>query len=107
MELPDGLDARLWFPCGDVSGARDYLYPAAWHTFPGRMGAWCAAKGVWFRVSAHEVLPGAPEASQFWVAGYLAGSLPRAPEDLDEAGRERWRDAAAEYFRTGVWTGPA
>ena len=34
LALPDDIDPELWFPCGDVAGARDYLYSSVWHTAP-------------------------------------------------------------------------
>ena len=63
-QLPEDIDPALWFPCSDVTGARDYLYAAAWHTVHGRMGAYCPAKRVYFRVSASQVpddVPGGDE----------------------------------------------
>ncbi|HQZ00980.1 MAG TPA: hypothetical protein PLQ63_13355 [Propionicimonas sp.] len=104
-DLPDDVDPDLWFPCSDVPGERDYLYAAAWHTFPGRMGAYCPAKKVYFRASASDISDDASPATKYWVRGYLAGSLPAPadPEMGDEA-RGKWKARAAEFFATGHWS---
>ena len=39
-ELPDDVDPRLAFPAARCGGD-DYLYDARWHTFPGRIAAYC------------------------------------------------------------------
>lgn len=104
LALPDDIDPELWFPCGDVAGARDYLYPSVWHTAPGRMGAYCAAKDVYFRASAEEVPADAPIATRYWVRGYLAGSLPSPPyDDPSEEELGAWRARAHAYFASGSW----
>lgn len=104
-DLPDDVDPDLWFPCSDVPGERDYLYAAAWHTFPGRMGAYCPAKKVYFRASARDISDDAPPETKYWVGGYLAGSLPAPadPEMGDEA-RGKWKARAAKFFATGNWS---
>ena len=103
-ELPAEIDPALWFPCSDVPGARDYLYSAAWHTFTGRMGAYCPAKQVWFRVSASEIPDAVPESTRYWVKGFLAGNLPRQPDsDIEGAALEQWTEKARAFLATGVW----
>lgn len=103
--LPDDIDPELWFPCGDVTGARDYLYPSVWHTSIGRMGAYCASKDVYFRVSAEEIAGDAPITTKYWVRGYLAGSLPRSPnEDPSAEEMTAWTARAHAYLDSGSWS---
>jgi len=103
--LPDDIDPELWFPCADVPGSRDYLYSSIWHTFPGRMGAYCAAKDLYFRVSADEIPSDRPLTTTYWVRGYLAGSLPRSPnDDPDDVELAAWRARARGYFESGSWS---
>src|SRR5690348_13349063 len=102
--LPDEIDRALWFPCSDVPGARDFLYAAAWHTFPGRMGAYCPSKQVWFRISARDLPDESPDATKYWVKGYLAGSWPRQPDDeMEGEALEQWAERARAFFATGTW----
>ena len=103
--LPDDIDPELWLPCGDVAGERDYVYPSVWHTSPGRMGAYCAAKDVYFRISAEEISADAPITTRSWVRGYLAGSLPSPPyEDPSEDELAAWSARAHAYFASGSWS---
>jgi hypothetical protein len=103
--LPDEIDPALWFPCTDVPGARDYLYASAFHTFTGRMAAYCPSKQVWFRVSAHTIAEESPEATRYWVQGYLAGNLPHPPDrELEGEAVERWAEKARAFFATGTWS---
>ena len=108
-QQPTGApESRYWFwsyPCEDY----DYLYDAGWTTFPGRMAAYCPHRFVAYRQSRYELPPDLPERTSAWVAGYLAGSLPRPPEIAwnDEGDEQpevmrRW-EAAAEQFRTTGW----
>jgi len=103
--LPDDVDPALWLPCSHSPTDRDYLYPAAWHTFPGRMGAYCSSKNVYFRISLSEIPADVPEATRYWVRGFLAGNLPEPPsKDLEGADLERWQRRAEQFFATGRWT---
>jgi hypothetical protein len=52
-ELPDDVDPRLAFLASHCGGD-DYLYDAGWHTFPGRMAAYCPHRGRDYRISAYE-----------------------------------------------------
>ena len=45
-----------------------------------------------------------PEATKYWVRGYLAGNLPRQPDaDMDGEDLERWTAKAQAFFATGDW----
>lgn len=102
--LPHDIDPELWFPCRDVAGARDYLYASVRHTILGRMGAYCAAKDVYFRISAHEIPPGSPLTTTYRVRGYLAGSLPSSPiDDPSDEESAAWEARAQTYFASGHW----
>ena len=109
---PDLPSTRFWFwsyPCDDY----DYLYDAGWTTFPGRMAAYCPHRSVAYRRSRYELPPDLPELTAAWVAGYLAGSLPRPPDIAwDDQGDEqpevmrRWEVAAEQFRTTGSWPHP-
>jgi len=112
IPLPVPADAsvkRYWFyryPCED----HDYLYDAGWTTFPGRMAAYCPHRSFSYRQSRYELPPDLPERTLAWVAGYLAGSIPR-PDDIawNEYGDEqpdvmqRWDAVVEQFRRTGWW----
>src|SRR4051812_24164395 len=104
-EMPDGIDEELWFPCRHNPETRDYLYNASWHTFVGRMPAYCADRRVFFRISFKELPAELPAATQYWVQGYLAGSLPWPPEvdDDDDPRLLAYLARAERYFATGAW----
>ena len=59
-----------------MPGARDYLLNNPWHTFPGRMSAWCATRQVSFRVSKSELPADLPAATRYLVRGFLVGNVP-------------------------------
>ena len=67
--LPDGVDPELCFDCCHHPGPRDYLIDEPWHTFPGRMQAWCQARQVWFRVSRAGLPDQLPLPTEYWVRG--------------------------------------
>jgi hypothetical protein len=106
---PENARTRYWYfevACGDY----DYLYDAGWATFPGRMAAYCPHRLVMFRISRYELPPELPERTQAWVAGFLAGSVPRPPDVAwDADGKEqldvlqKWDAIAEQYRRTGWW----
>ncbi|MFC4150098.1 hypothetical protein ACFO0M_27915 [Micromonospora mangrovi] len=97
-------DERLWFeaPCG-----RDVLVGNG-HTFTGRIAAWCPHEGVSYNVSRADLVVMSEEA-RYFVAGFLAGSEPGCPMDVDgetdEADVDAWRAALARFRRTGSWYG--
>ena len=104
-DLPDDIDPDLWFSCVHDASARDYFYNARWHTFPGRMPAYCPSRHVSFRVSLAELPSELPVATRYWVEGFLVGNMPTQPyvEDEDDPALIRWRADATAYFDTGYW----
>ncbi len=96
------LDETLWFPCEHHAGARDLLYPSAGNTFRGRLPAWCETRQVSFRVSVSQLPDDLPEATRYWVRGFLAGQVPQLdveePEDMD-----LWGQRVDEFLTTGSW----
>jgi hypothetical protein len=103
--LPDGVDAELWFECCHHQGARDYLLSTAWHTFPGRMSAWCSVRRIGFRVSKCDLPADLPTATRYWVQGFLTGNLPRQPDadDDDSPAIVVWKAHAERFLATGMW----
>lgn len=102
--LPEEIDPALWFPCRHDPTTRDYLYPSSWHTFPGRMGAYCAGRKVWFRASKMEIPDDAPAATKYWVRGFLAGNLPEPPSrEIEGDDLAQWNARAQAFFETGSW----
>jgi hypothetical protein len=102
-DLPDDIDPELWFECRHHPGQRDYLYNARWHTFPGRMGAYCPTRKVSFRVSIAEMPSDLPLATRYWVQGFLTGNMPRQPTDEEGPELVAWREKADHFFATGYW----
>lgn len=106
-EEPPEIDERLWFEAS--CGGRDFLVGNG-HTFVGRMAAWCPHERVGYNVSLGE-MGEMPDATRYWVAGYLSGSEPDYPyvenEDgeLDEADMAAWEAALRRFRRTGEWYG--
>jgi hypothetical protein len=102
--LPDDVDPELWFACLHDEHGRDYLLDTAWHTFPGRMPAWCSVLQVGFRVSRSEIPPGVPAATRYWIRGFLAGNVPRQPDsDDDSPAMVEWTRSAERFLATGEW----
>lgn len=103
--LPDDLDPELWFPCRHNPHTRDYLGNHRWHTFPGRMAAYCPARQASFRVSRAELPSDLPLATRYWVEGFLAGNMPRQPdaEDDGDPAIRHWEIVRDTYFETGYW----
>lgn len=104
--LPDDIDPELWFECCHHPGARDYLLNAGWHTFPGRMPAWCATRQVSFRVSKSELPSELPTVTRQWVAGFLAGNVPwqPGPADIDDGlAMAVWQVCTARFLASGHW----
>ena len=100
--MPEGIDPQLWFKCGHDAETREYLYNARWHTFPGRMAAYCVARQLAFRVSLDELPEDLPTATRYWVQGFLAGNMPRQPDlDDDEPSLRRWEQQRDQYFASG------
>src|SRR5688500_7910396 len=75
-------------------GGDDYLFDKRWHTHPGRMAAYCPhdPKHPDYRISAYELPADLPDATRYWVAGFLAGNLPAPPDGVSERDElmERW-----------------
>jgi hypothetical protein len=82
------------------------------------MGAWCEAHDRSFSVSKSEIERHSDEAG-YWITGFLAGNEPPPPldpdgyeiDDLDDPRWRAWREAIAEFRRSGTWprgapTGP-
>ncbi len=105
VELPEWVDPELWFECPHDAGARDYLLNEGWHTFPGRMPAWCAGRRVSFRVSQSELPSNLPAVTRYWVAGFLVGNVPRQPDEDDDGSpaMARWQENADQFLATGFW----
>jgi hypothetical protein len=104
-ELPDDADPELWFECRHHAGGRDYLLNNPWHTFPGRMSAWCATRQVSFRVSNSELPDDLPAATRQWVRGFLVGNVPRQPDadDDDNPAIAAWQAKADQFLASGYW----
>jgi hypothetical protein len=104
-ELPDDADPELWFDCCHHAGGRDYLLQHPWHTFPGRMSAWCATRRVSFRVSKSELPKDLPAATNYWVQGFLVGNVPHQPvtDDFDGPAVAAWRAKADRFLAGGYW----
>lgn len=104
-DLRDALDERLWFT--GFCGARDYLLGSG-NTFRGRLSAWCPSKEVGYTVSLSEISEMSVE-SEYFVKGFLAGQVPRAPEDEDGSITDddlyAWWAATERFRRTGSWYG--
>ena len=103
--LPDDVDPALWFQCDVLPSTRDYVFDAQWHTHPGRMAAYCAARRLDYRISPSELPEALPDATRYWVQGFLAGNLPRQPDvDADDDARLVDWQAKAKGFRvSGRW----
>jgi len=103
--LPGDVDPELWFECRHHAWGRDYLLHNPWHTFPGRMSAWCATRQVSFRVSKSELPNDLPAATRYWVQGFLVGNVPRQPatDDIDGPAVAAWQAKADRFLATGSW----
>jgi hypothetical protein len=105
-DLPDGIDAELWFEMDGCPG-RHYLLDDS-PGILGRMSAYCPTRQDTTRVSKVEltVFSGA---TAYFVRGFLAGSQLPPPVDKegllvqDQAVVEEWRTAAKVYRETGAW----
>ena len=95
------LDPKLWFPCAHNPDAHDILYPSAGNTFPGRIPAWCETRQVSYRVSLSELPDDLPLATRYWLRGFLAGSVPRLTDDVDDL--EAHDSQVDEFLTTGRW----
>lgn len=108
--LPADVDPRLWFvsPHARCRGGRDYLFDKHWLTHPGRMAAYCPHDVEWpdYRISLGELPDDLPEATRYWVRGFLAGNLPPAPIEKEPSSPEleAWTAAAEHFARTGEWS---
>lgn len=103
-ELPADVDPELWFECCHHAGARDYLLNSPWHTFPGRMSAWCATRQVSFRVSKSELPADLPATTRYWVRGFLVGNVPRQPDadDDDSPAIAAWQAKADRFLASWI-----
>ncbi|ROP28285.1 hypothetical protein EDD30_1026 [Couchioplanes caeruleus] len=100
--LPPDVDPGLWFDteqCG-----RHYLVDGNAHTFPGRMLAYCAERGIRTRVSKGEI-GDCSEQTRYFVRGFLSGNEPAPPESDSgtEAAFLAWSDTAVRFRDTGYW----
>lgn len=102
---PEEIDERLWFQAS--CGSRDYIVGNG-HTFRGRMAAWCPHRRVGYNISLSELTEMSTE-SQYFVKGYLAGTEPGLPMDIQgdtsPEDERAWRAATARFRRTGSWYG--
>jgi hypothetical protein len=117
-ELPDEVDPRLWVT---LSGAKGTAFPGRGgqrayltynpHTFLGLIGAWFPGLRMFLRVAKRDIAELSPEA-EVWMAGFLAGNEPEPQEMFgpgiteaadDDPRVQRWRQALAEFRRTGWW----
>jgi hypothetical protein len=99
----DEPDEALWFPCVDHPGARDLLVPAIANPVLGRLPAWCPTREVRFRVSPSELPDDLPEATRYWVRGFLAGQLPELDDAADAEDLSLRRDQVDAFLTTGRW----
>ncbi len=117
MSAPADLDRALWFEPGCCGDGMHFLHYNP-HTFPGRMGAYCAAHDRTFAVSLSEIERASGEA-HYWIRGFLSGNEPPPPlepdelevDDLADPRLDAWRRAVGEFRETGAWpsgapTGP-
>ncbi|WP_019030845.1 hypothetical protein [Salinispora arenicola] len=98
--LPPDVDPDLWFDteqCG-----RHYLVDGNPHTFPGRMDAYCAERGIRTRVSKGEISD-CSEQTRYFVRGFLSGNEPAPPQSDSEPGSSAWSDAVVRFRDTGYW----
>lgn len=101
----DLLDPLLSVPCPHDPQSRDYVVPASWNTYPGRIPMWCPSRQVSFRMSLVELPEDASAELRYWVAGFIAGGTPDPP-DLDEMTEEAlrvWETRVAAYRSSGRW----
>lgn len=105
LDLPEDIDPELWFECPHHAPSRDYLVREPWHTFPGRMQAWCETRRLTFRVSKKELPETLPDATRYWVDGFLVGNVPHQPdeEEFGEAAVIAWRAKAERFLVEGGW----
>jgi hypothetical protein len=109
MAAPPDLDRALWFEPGCCSDGQHYLHHNP-HTFPGRMGAYCEAHDSTLSVSLSEIEQ-ASEPARYWIRGFLSGNEPPPPldsegyeiDDLEDPRWDRWREAVAQFRKTGAW----
>ncbi|XVV17713.1 hypothetical protein ACQP2X_28685 [Actinoplanes sp. CA-131856] len=99
--LPPDVDPDLWF---DTACGRHYLLDGNPHTFPGRMDAYCAERGIRTRVSKAEIVD-CSEQTRYFVRGFLSGNEP-APPDAKSVTDPAWNDATTRFRETGRWTDP-
>lgn len=104
-DLPDDVDPELWFDCVMGEGGRDYFTENPWHTFPGRMSAWCDEGQFEFRVSKNQLPETLPVATTYWVRGFLTGNVPRQPtwDYDDDPALVEWNEHARDFLQTGTW----
>lgn len=100
--LPPDVDPELWFDteqCG-----RHYLLDGNPHTFPGRMYAYCAERGIRTRVSKGEISDCSAQ-TRYFVRGFLSGNEPAPPESDSPTAPAplAWSDAVARFRDTGYW----
>lgn len=106
-ELPDDIDPALWFWSARCDG-RDYLHDSSWLTHPGRMAVFCPHDEVHkgYRISKSELPTDLPDATRYFVAGFLAGNLPTEPDDSYEPASPtmaEWKRAAERFKAEGIW----
>ena len=108
VQLPHGVDPAVRFFSERCQG-HDYLVDGHWHTFPGRMQAFCPHDSSWayYRVSWYELPTELPVATRYWIAGFMAGNLPEPPIELRQYENEelmgKFLQLAKQFSRTGYW----
>ena len=92
------IDERLWVTLART-GERGFIVGNC-HTFPGRFSIWVPTDGRSRCVSWSEVKDASSEA-RYWIAGFLHGSVPAAPEDASQ--EEAWESRRQAFLSTGEW----
>jgi hypothetical protein len=105
-DLPDDVDPELWF-WSEQCGGRDYLVDGHWLTHPGRMAVFCPhdTDHPAYRISKSELPADLPDATRWFVKGFLAGNLPDPPDDEDDSSptMQAWSRAAQRFADEGSW----
>jgi hypothetical protein len=97
---PDKLDEELSVVLR--SGENAFIVGSC-HTFPGRFAVWVPSDDRTRCVSKADI-GDASIASHYWIAGFLNGNVPAAPEDT--ALEEVWLAYRSEFLKSGEWPRP-
>jgi hypothetical protein len=89
---------KLWITLAS-SGEKGFIVGSC-HTFPGRFLVWFDNDQRARCVSKAELADASQEA-EWWIDGFLHGSVPLAPEDASS--EAEWWGNRASFLRTGYW----